>query len=202
MIKSIWILAAAALAAAVASLSFTGVTLAASGADAASEPVGDLVRPVIDAALHGNFLLAAATSLVLVVALVRRYGTGTKWFGWTSTSWGAPLLVLVGSFGAALALTLGAGEAPSWAMVYAASGVAVAAAGGWKILKELGVPLLRKLQSRLPTKLQPLVGLVLWVFESPGAARVEAAEAAGDAAVEAAPATGLDGVLGKPTEVE
>jgi MFS family permease len=159
------------------------------------------VEELYKAVMSGHYALASAMALVLAVALVHRFASSeSKWLGWTHTSWGAPLLVLLGSFGGALATSIGAGAAPSWAMCKVAFGLAVAAAGGWKLAKELMLPLLRKLQSKLGPAGRVL-DVVLWVIDRKSLA-VTAAEAAGDAAVKATPPNGIEGVVGKAREVK
>lgn len=162
----------------------------------------DSARPVLDAVMSGHYVYAAALALVVLVAALRKHGAdwSPKYLSWTRTDWGSPLLVLLASFAGALATALAAGAAPSLAIMSTALGVAVTAAGGFKMAKELVAPLLRAVRSRLPAKLQPLVSLLLWVFDKPD--RAAEAKAAGDAAVKASPPTGAAGVVGAPREVE
>lgn len=178
-------------------LSFTATTFAANGAEAAGASLLDLLRPVVDAVLGGQYMLAGALALVGAVAAARRYAP----WEWTRSDWGAPVLVLAGSFGATLSATIAAGATPNLETFKTAIGVAVGAAGGWKLAKELLVPVLRRVQDKLPARLRPLMTVLLWVFENPGAARIAKAEAAGAAAVKAHPAPGVSAVVGKVKDV-
>lgn len=186
-----------ALAVIVVLLSFTATTFAASGAEVAGGSLLDLLRPVVDAAMGGQYMLAGALALVVAVAAMRQFAP----WEWVKSEWGAPVLVLAGAFGTTLAGTIAAGATPTLETFKTALGVAVGAAGGWKIAKELIAPMLRKLRDKLPAKVQPLISVLLWVFEKPGAARIAAAEAAGAAAVKAHPAPGVEGVIGKVKDV-
>jgi len=143
----------------------------------------DLAKPVLDAAMSGNYMYAVALMLVLSVALVRRFG-GARWPILASKKV-APFLVMVGSFGAALATSLGAGASISGAMLWGAVKIATVAAGGYSLLK----PLLDALQKRAPKWAQPLFGMVGWIFSSRD--RAERAKAAGQKAVKENPAQGL-----------
>lgn len=160
------------------SLSFVATALAM----AQGEDLAELAKPVLESVLAGNYMYAAALSLVLAVALVRRYG-GAKWPLLASKK-AAPFLVLVGSFGAAMATSLSAGAGVTLAMTWGAVKVAVAAAGGYGLLK----PILQGLQKRAPGWMAPAFSVLTWVFST----RIKAAEAAGRAAVEANPSLGID----------
>jgi hypothetical protein len=150
-------------------LSFVGTSVALAQSN---EELFDLAKPVLDALLAGHYMHAAALGLVLGVALVRRFGS-KRWPILASRK-AAPFLVLIGSFGAAMATSLAAGAAISLSMVWIALKVAVAAAGGYSLLK----PLLSKV---------PFIGRL---FD--GESRLASAKAAGDAAVKAEPAEGAD----------
>lgn len=95
----------------------------------------DLAKPVLDAVLGGNYMYAAALALVLGVALLRRFG-GAK-YPILASKKAAPFMVLAGSFGAALATSLSAGAGVSLVMAWGAIKVAVAAAGGYALLKPI-----------------------------------------------------------------
>jgi hypothetical protein len=193
----------AALVLLTALVSFVATAHAATGAEVATESVLDQARPIFDAVMAGHYWYAAAAALVLLVALVQRYGERAplvgKYLAWTKSSWGTPLLVILASTGGALATALAAGASPSLAMLWAALGIGAGAIGSHKLMKEVGAPMLRALQGKLPAWAQLPLSLVLWVFERPD--RVAEAEAAGKTAVDAAPSTGIDGVLGKPKEL-
>lgn len=182
-------------------LGFAGTTYAATGADAAADAMPSAGQ-LFDAVKAGHYWYAVAGALVLVVAALRKKGPSLpvvgKYLKWTQGSWGGRLLVLLASVTGALATALAAGAAPSLSMVWAALGVAVAAAGGYDLIKGLGVPLLSALQSRLPAWAQPFVGLLLWAFKKDDP--VVNAEKAGDAAVKASPPPGVIAFTGKPVD--
>lgn len=168
----------------------------------ASTAVGDsdlieMARPVFNAIMSGQYWLATAGALVLAVALLRRYGV--KRWAWLGSSAGAAVLVIVGAFGAALGSTLAAGAAMSGSVAWVALKVALAAAGGFSLLKALLVPVLERAAAKWP-KVAPIVAVVLWVFRSPSA--LAKADASGAAAVKAKPAGGADGVTGAPEELK
>lgn len=167
-------------------LSFVGTSIAL----AQSDGLADLAKPVLDAVLSGQYVFAAASALVLGVALLRRYG-GSR-YPILASKKAAPFLVLLGAFGAALATSLSAEAAITVAMSWAALKVAVVAAGGYSLLK----PILQGMQKRAPAWADPLFAVAGWVFD----ARTKAAEAkiakaidAGVAAVEENPSEGIPG---------
>lgn len=180
-------------------LGFAGTTYAATGAVAAADAMPS-AETVYKAIMAGHYWYAAAAVLVFGVAVIQKYGEKAPVVGrflkWTSTSWGAPLLVALSSVTGALATALAAGAAPSLSMLWAALGIAVGAGGAWKFGKELAAPFLRWLQPKLPAPVRPLISILLWVFEKPDP--VTTAEAAGDAAVKANPAPGIESLTGKP----
>lgn len=151
---------------------------------AQSDDLVALAGPVLDAVLGGSYAYGAALALVLGVALLRRYG-GAKWPLLASKK-AAPYLVLVGAFGAALATSLSAGAAVSTALLWGAFKVAAGAGYGYALLK----PLVSALQAKSPAWLQPVFGLLDWVFSAKG--RAAKAKAAGDKAVSDSPAKGPD----------
>lgn len=198
------------VAALVALLSFTGTALAASGTVALAATMDavppdaswiDLAKPVLEALVHGNPLLAGALAIVLAVALARKYlaPKGGRW-AFLSTDAGGTGLTFLGALGTALAAAVTAGTAPSWALIVAALTTAAVASGGYTGMKRLVAPFLRWLVSKLPAKARPfangILSVVLWAFESKSAAtKVAEAEAAGAAAVEAKPSTGTSSVV-------
>lgn len=179
-------------------LAFTATALGAAGLAPEDGSVLDLLAPIVDAFRGGNYPLGGALAIVLAVALARRYGT--EYIPWLGTKAGAALMVLVGSFGGALAAALSApGAVLSFAMVKSATAIAVGAAGGYTLIKDLVVdPLTRSAwyRERAPGWLKAIVSVVLWVFRSPSP--VARAEAAGQAAVDAKPPSGAAGVVGAP----
>ncbi len=190
------------LLALVALITFTATAFAAGAASGDDGSLLDLLRPVFDAITHGQYYLGAALALVFLCTLARRYGA--KRFPFLATDAGSAALVLVGAFGGALATGLAAvgTNALTFALALAAGKVALAAAGGYSLIKKLVVdPLLASqwYANRAPAWLKAILAVVLWAFTKPDA--VKSAEAAGAAAVAASPGAGLDGLAGKPTEV-
>lgn len=175
-------------------LTFTASAFAA-GAGVPDESLVDLAKPVFQAVMSGNYVLAAAAALVLVVAAVARRAPAS--WTWVRADWGRALLVFLGSFGGAAATALTASAAVTWAVAYMSVKVAFAAAGGYSLLK----PLIKALEVRAPAWLAPLFKVLGWVFNGIGTSPVVKAEAAGDAAVKADPPTGVEGVVGEPTDV-
>ncbi len=180
--------------------SFAGTALAAGAVAPADGSLLDLAKPVLDAVMHGQWFLAAAGALVLTAALAKRQLA--PHVPWLRTDWGAALLVVVGSFGGAVFTALvaaGPGAVMSSALAYTAIKVALAAAGGYSLLK----PLIKLAQAQAPAWLQPVLAVLAWVFESGigTSPDVAAAEAAGDVAVKAKPPTGAAGIVGKPRDI-
>lgn len=173
---------------AVAFLGFTGTAFAASEVAPSDGSWLDLAKPVYDAVIHGQYWLGASLALILAVALAKKYLPG-KAGAFVNGEYGAPLTVLLMSFGGAVATALGAGQAVmSAGLAWTAFKVAVGAAGGYSLLKKLLAPLLRKLAAKAPSWMQPIFAMILFVFDKPTA--VETAEKAGDDAVAAKPPTG------------
>lgn len=174
-------------AATAAFVATTGVAHAFDPASGAS----DLIGPILQAVKDGNYLLAAMGSVILLVALTRRYVAPRVAF--LGSEAGAALLTLVAAFAGSLAAMVTGAEF-TWGMVKTALVIAFGAAGGYAALKTLVVvPLLRPLRDRAPAGLRVLLDAVLWVFDSPGGSTLSKAESAGDAAVSADPASGLPG---------
>jgi hypothetical protein len=185
-----------------AAAAFASTSVAVAAAPAATPDPGllDLARPVYEAVLHGQWYLAAALALVLVVALVRRYAGPRVPF--LHSDAGGALLALVGSYGGAVATALAAGGAVFSAhLAWVALTVAIAAAGGYSLIKKLIItPFLVPWAAKAPAWLKPLLAIVIWIFERPDP--VSQATAAGDAAVAAHPSTGVGGILGKADEIK
>lgn len=186
---------------------FFGFTASAMAAGAAAPEDGsllDLLKPVIDAFKGGHHLEAGMLALVLAVAALKRYAPekyGISKF--VHGDVGGTLLTLVGSFGGAMATTLAAGDSPSWAMSKTALMIAVGAAGGYAMVKKLVVEPLRNsdwYQTKAPSWLKAILSVVMWVFDKPDP--TAQAERAGNAAVADKPASGVEGVVGKPTDVQ
>ncbi len=196
---------AAPLAATTAGLAFVGTATAANEIAPPDGSLLDLAKPVFDAVMSGQWALGAALALVMLVALARKY-LAPKW-AFLGTELGVALMVLVGSFGGALAMALMAGASVSGAVLWAAVGIAVSAAGGWKLAKialnQFEPWVLRQID-RLPSAGQTIAraiwSMLTWWLHKPGDAEIAKAEAAGKIAVEESPSAGIAGVLGEPKE--
>lgn len=168
-------------------LSFTAVAWAAESVTGEGGSLFDLLRPVSEAFTSGQYLYAGMLALVLVVALTKKY-LGPR-VPFLHTDVGGSLMTLVGSFAGALATTLAGGAMVNFAMVKAASLIAIGAAGGYSLIKRLLIdPVLRPLAAKAPAWSQPLFSMIFWIFDKKSP--VEEAEAAGDAAVAKNPAEG------------
>lgn len=182
--------------------SFTGVAIAADAATPSDGSLLDLLKPLYDAFSGGHYAVGACATVVLVVAVLRRYSDffGAKFAAFMHSDRGGTLaalfMAMFMSMGAALAAP---GAHLSWGLMWTTFLVGVGAAGGYAVLKNVLVePMLKPLQAKLPAWAQPILSLVLWVFEhGPGAGAQEIAKAqqAGDAAVAAKPAPGVAGVV-------
>lgn len=173
---------------------FTATAFAATAAAPSDGTWLDALRPVFDAVVGGNYFAAAALALVAVTALVSKYGKGR--FPWLASGPAKAALVLIGSFGGALGTAAMGGAAFSLALLWTAVKVAIAAAGGYSLLKEL----LGAIAPHLPSWMQPIVRAVRALFDRPDPA-VQVA-AAGEAAVVAKPSTGITGVIKTPKTVK
>lgn len=177
-------------------LAFTATSFAAAGASEDGSLL-DYAKPVLDAVMSGNYAYAAALALVLVAAVARKYGA--KHWSFLATDAGGALIVLLASFGGALATTTAAGAWPSLAMVWVAAKVAAMAAGGWSLVKKILIDPLRPWASRQPAWIQAVFAVITWVFDKPDP--IADAIAKGEAALAANPSTGAPGVGGVPRDV-
>jgi hypothetical protein len=204
MLQKIGKLPTALAVALVFMLSYVGVAHAADAAEQATgeESLLELAKPVLDALRAGQYPLGAVLALVFAVALARKYGHKLPYVGgkvgpFLKTDHGGALLTLLGSFGGAFATALAAGAAPSLALAWTALGVAVAAAGGYSLIKKLGGPLVNK----APEWMRPLLRLVLFFFDHKSDQALAEAKQAGADAVKAKPSTGTAGVIGEPRDL-
>lgn len=178
-------------------VTFSGTAWAATAASDTS--LLDVAKPVFEAILSGKPGLAAALALVLVAAVARKYAG--KRIGFFNTDAGGAVLVLLGSFGGAAAAAITGGASWSFSLGYKALAVAFSAAGGYSLVKRLLVePVLRPLFAKAPGWAQPFLGVMLWFFDKPDP--VAEAVLAGNKAVEEKPSPGVEGLVGKATEVE
>jgi len=176
-------------------LSFAGVALAAGAVEPSNGSLLDLARPVLDYFLSGHYAVGSAAALVLLVAVVRRYGAPHVAF--LRTDVGGALLTLFGALGAAFVSILAGGAALSLAVVWHAIAIAVGAAGGYTLLNKLLTPL----EAKAPPWLAAILRVITWIFDQPEAAAAKAT-ADGAAAVAAKPAEGVQGVVGEITELK
>lgn len=170
---------------------FMGAAVAGNLTSPDDGAASDYIKMVWDAVTGGQYWLAASGALMLGVVAMRKYFPNQKVRDWMHGQYGQPLSVFVFSFAGAIATGLasvGVGATLSLTMAYAAVKVALAAAGGYSLLKALLVPALTKLGEKAPKSMKWLFEIVLWVFSKPTA--VEKAEKAGDAAVVANPPQG------------
>jgi len=144
------------IAAAAAMLSFSGLARAGNLVDP-QDGSTDVAKAVYDAFANGHKAYAAALSLVIVVALVRKY-LGGRW-RFLHTDIGSTLLVLAGSFGTALAASLAGGGPATAHAAWSALVVAFGAAGGYTAVKKV---IIEPLAPYLPESIR---GVVLWLFE-------------------------------------
>lgn len=181
-------------------LSFTTAVFAGGAVTPEDSSLLDLAKPVYDAVMGGQYWLAASFALVLVVAAFKRYAPGRAG-EWARTDLGGSLLVLLASFGGALAtglLAVGT-NAMTLALAFTALKVAFGAAGGYALIKKILVPILRRVAEKVPAWMKPIFTVALWAFESH--TPVAVAEKAGDEAVKNNPAEGANGVVGEPTDI-
>lgn len=170
---------------------FTATAAAASAAAPSDGTWLDALRPVFDAIVGGHYLAAAALALVAATAMLSRYGS--KRLPFLGTGAGKAMLVLVGSFGGAVGSAALGGATLSLGLLWTAVKVAVAAAGGYSLLKELlGI-------IPWPSWMRPIVDFVRAMFNRPDPGPQVAA--AGDAAVAAKPSKGIAGVIKPPRNV-
>jgi hypothetical protein len=181
-------------------LAFTGTALAAEAATGADGSWLDMLKPLYDAMAGGHYAYAAALTIIVMVALVKRY-LGDKWT-WLHSDAGGSAMALTAAAATAAATSLAApGATMTLDLMKSALLVGVGAAGGYAVLKNLIVePLLIPLQAKAPAWAKPILQLVIWIFDKPDAIKI--AEAAGSAAVAAQPAQGATASTGAPTDVK
>ncbi len=188
-------------------LSFATVAYAAAEVAPGDGSIVDLARPVYDALMAHQYGLMVTALIVLLVALARRWAPGRLGVFLHSDAGGALAALVAGAataVGAALAVP---GAHLTFGVVKGGVIAGIAAAGGYAVLKHLFVePVLQKLVPLAPSWLQPLLQVVLSIFDHstapPPAEVVAAATAAGAAAVATSPARGSVGVVGIPTQVK
>lgn len=185
-------------------ISFVATAFAAGAATPDDGSLLDLARPVFDEIMKGHYIAAAAFSLVLAVALFKRYAPG-KLGAFAHSDAGGALTTLLMSFGGAVATATMGGATWHWSMLWMSATVAFAAAGGYTMLKILIVEPLRAsawYKNKAPAWFKAALQVVFWVFDKREPAADAAADAtkAGDDAVAANPPGGAESVVGKPEE--
>lgn len=171
----------------------------------------DFAQPVFDAIMAGQYLAAAGFALVLTVAAVKHYAGSGRFGKFVHSDPGGVLTTFAMSFFGAFA-TAAAATGSGWSgltfeVLKASWVVSFAAILGYVGVKKLVLPLLQPLlqplMDKAPSWMQPFFKIVLWAFDRKlGTAKTEAEVAKdGQDAVDAKPSTGVDGVLGTPTEV-
>lgn len=194
------------LAAAIALVAtFAGVSFAAGAAEPADGSLLDYLQPIYDAFKSGNKPYAAALTVVLGLALLKRYGDklGARFSAFIKGDVGGALLALAMSFAGAVAVALHSG-AFAMSVLWAAGGVAVTAAGGYTLIKKLIMdPLFASAWYKTaPAWAKAAIGVVGWIFGEATSTAIPDAEAAGKAAVTASPAQGEAAAIGTPTELK
>lgn len=187
--------------AAIMFFSFAGVAMAAGAVVPEDGSLLDLARPIYDAIVGGQWWLGAMFGLIFLTTAVKRYLPVKFGGNFVNGEYGQPLTVLILAFAGAAStalMAIGPGAVLSLSLAWAALKVAVGAAGGYTLLKQLLAPLLTKLSLKAPAWAQPIFGVLLWVFSKPSPIAV--AETAGEAAVAAKPADGAASVVGDPKE--
>lgn len=162
----------------------------------------DLARPIFDQVMAGHYIAATALALVFCVALAKRYAPG-RVGDFIHSDPGGALATLLMAFGGALATATMGGAPWTWGMLWAALTVAFAAAGGYALIKKLIVEPIRNsawYRNRAPMWAKAALQVVFWMFDKK-AVETDATKAGQDA-VDAKPSTGVDGVLGNPTEIK
>lgn len=162
-------------------------------------------RPVLDALLKGQPALAASLFLVAAASTAKHWG-GQR-FPFLLTNTGSALLVLLGSFGGAMAAAITGGAPPGWSLAWQALQIAIGASGSYSLLKQLVVdPVLQPLALKAPKWTQPIFSVVLWFFNKPNpklkADQLQRATIAGEIAEKETPPQGIRKLTGEPRDAE
>lgn len=185
-------------------LAFTATAFAAEGVTPDQGSLLDLAKPVYEAIMAGHYLAAACLAVVVVVTAARRYAPG-KVGEFLASKPGAVLATFATALAGAFATALLAGAPFTLALAKTGLGIAVAAAGGYSIIRILIVePLLASswYANKAPAWLKAAMGLVLWAFTQKESPAIAKADAAGAAAVAANPSKGLADVAGPMSELK
>lgn len=167
------------------------------------DPNADLI-PLIQEAARLLFAEGMSNTARLAVVLMLAVTLARRWlaprYPFFATDHGAVLLTLATGVFGGVATALVGGSAMSWGMVAAAFGLSLKAAGGYTAIRKALLPLLERAAGVGPAWWQWLAGVLVAFLR--GAVNADAkAKAAGDAAVEAKPSSGVEGIVGKPRDV-
>lgn len=144
----------------VALIAFPAAALAQASGD--PDPLA-LLRVVWDAISASNYQLAAAGAVVLIGAVLTRWG-GQIW-SWFSTGTGRAAIVLLTSFGAALFAAVQSGAAISIAVLWAALKLGATAAGVYSLAKALVLePLQRWVTRGAPGFVGSITKAIAWLI--------------------------------------
>jgi hypothetical protein len=122
----------------------------------------DLLRPIWEAISAGNWWMAGAAIIVVAGVLLSRFGQQLS--SWFATGAGKAVIVLVTSFGTALYASLQAGAVGSLELLWAATRLAVEAAGIYSLIKALVLePLLR--WTTAPAPIRWFTKALAWVYD-------------------------------------
>lgn len=161
-------------------------------------PILEFLKPVLEAVRQGHGWIAFLAGLIALSTIARRYLAPRVAF--FRTPIGAYTIVFGNAFGVAALAALGAAGTHALTLSLAWSvflSVAIATSA-----YDLIRPILLKLAERDLGVFSYVVQALLYFFDSKPAEAIKEAEAAGDEAVKASPGQGVDGVVGKPTEIE
>jgi hypothetical protein len=173
---------------------FTGSAFAAQAFDPSSADPAllDTLRSVIDAAVHGQPLLAGALAVVLLCGVARRY-MPAKWKEGIKGDIVGTALVFLMSFAGALATVFAVPEAKwSAAVMLGAAKVGWIAIGGYTVIHVIAkwIEQTKWYQEHAPDWLKTVLSLATGIF---GSDALKKAKEAGDAAVAAEPPKGMKG---------
>lgn len=164
-------------------------------------PALDLLRAVYEAFAGGHRVAAGALALVAAVALLKRYAgqISPRFETFLHTDTGGAATTLALSFFGAVAAATSTG-ALSWSVVWTSGGLAVAAVGGYTLIRRLVVDRIvaSKWYATAPGWVKTMLSVVTWLGSKPPA--IATAEKAGQDAVAASPSPGADGIAGPSTK--
>jgi len=133
-------------------------------AAASEDPLFELARLLWVAVSGGEFVSIAVAILVMLSALLARFGVRlTRWFG---TSGGRAVITLLVTFFGGLSAALAAGTEVTWAVLRTVFVFAATTAGGYSLIKALVIePLTPWMRDRAPDWLHLIWRGVSWVYD-------------------------------------